>query len=131
MFPREAAGVGFATAAGFAFGAAGLFAGGLADGALTGVDAPLPFDGAAGLRAAAFFADFRACFLRAFFAAAFFATFLVFLPAFLATTFLARFPVAAVAVFLAFFFFEDFFLVATTNSFVARIGSAFESDSMI
>ena len=70
-----------------------------------------------------FFADFGADFFAAGFFAAFFTFLAVDFFVFFATTFLARFFAAALAVAtFAFFFFEGFFLVATTNSFVTQSG---------
>src|SRR5689334_7265444 len=108
MLPREAAGT---SGAGFGLG---LVDGGTGLGGVMSSAADLP-----SLESFAFFADFLTAFL-AFFAAGFLAAFFVFLPAFFdffATDFLARFLDAAAAVFFAFFFFEDFVFLATTNSF--------------
>jgi hypothetical protein len=123
MLPREAAG--FATGAGFVFGAAGLIGAGVAAGDLTGVAAFRAF-GAEALRGFAFLADLRVdvlpAFFAAFLAAGFLADFFVLRAdffAFFAAAFLTRFFVAAAAVFFVFFFFEDFVFLATTNSFVA------------
>jgi hypothetical protein len=77
-----------------------------------------------------FFADFPADFFAAFFAAGFLADFFAaFFAAFLALfaaglLFVRFFEAAALAAlgdtFFAFFFFEGFFLKATTNSFMAQ-----------
>jgi hypothetical protein len=70
---------------------------------------------------AAFFAAFLVVFLAVFFAA-FFAVFLAFFAA--GPLFVRFFEAAALAArgdtFFAFFFFEGFFLKATTNSFMAQ-----------
>ena len=92
--------------------------------ALVSLTTRVCFDTETGFFDFVFFADFLAGFFVAFFAAGFLAAFFaVFFAFFAAGLLFDRFFEALAArgdTFFAFFFFEGFFLKATTNSFMAQ-----------